>query len=670
METADTPTSLSTERDEARLKALRALEPSEVQGISKLLEFMGDTSWRVRKATLAVVQRFVGHADLGPELVAGLASETNAGLRNICAEALLRTGSSSVPELLLAIRTPNNNQRKFVVEILGAIGTAEARTGLLTALEDNDPNVRDAVSESLGRIGGAQIIDALRERLRKTDPDETQRAAYVLDALGRARAKLPFDELELWIGRRSLSRHIYVLLGFCGDARAIPLLRKGLKASALSTREVAAVALDHCLRDWRLDLDESARRKYLEGIPLEELFKLAEQDNEPAAIAALRMIGATGDTRLAGRILRVSATRSFLQIALDIVEAFGVDCLPGLRKLLLTENVETRILILEIFALIGDHSVVDDCLLVAQTSEPRTAEAAIRVLAQLPDLRSVSALLGLLRAGDRDIFDQAGLALAQLGRVYPDEVGTQVRRAIGECGVCEPLLYILGSLRRIDDLDLVRTAMGHRDPGIRVAALSAAAELSDSVREDEFIFALADESPEVRATAARALGVFESPAAISALYMAAKSSDVWVVAAALTSLDRVAQEQVYGLLLSSAARPELPIALAALQALREHSVDGSPEGLYDALCKAIQHEDTEVVREVLKVSERLETAEAAALVEMALLRSDVQVRRAAVTVAEERELCLRLCLIEQAIVHETDERLEQALHGMLEVGHA
>lgn len=647
-------------RDEQRRRQLIGL-PGGDEDVARLLDYMGDPSWRVRKATLTVVPRFLGSAELVGRLVDGLASADNAGLRNICSEALLLVGGAAVPQLLLALRTPNRNQRKFVAEILGGINTDEASAGLLAALDDEEANVRDAVSESLGRIGGEAVVAALQVWLAATPADEPQRAAYALDALARTVASLPFSELERWLSKRALRRQVYSLLGDCGDRRAIALLRQGLQAGAIATRAVAAVALDKCLHDDKLQLDAGARQAALMGVDRERLLGLVAAPEDRPAAAALRLLGTLREPELAYRMLAASSCRSFLQLGIDLVRDMGPGCIPVLQRHLNESDDDTLVAVLELFGLFGDHRVLDDCLHVAATGGSRPAEAAIRVLGQLTEPRSVAALVELVKRGKHEVFDQAGLALVLLGQAYPEEVGLQVRRAIAAQGPSVPLLFVLGRLGRRGDLDLLRAAMAHRHSDIRCAALAAAADLG-GVTDDEFVFALADESPEVRVTAARALGAFRSEAVAAALLGAANDGDPWVAATCLTSLTLVDPERATLRLMRAAKRVELPIAVAALQGLAE--LDSGC--LAAALADAIDHPRTEVVREALQLTDRLPSDHAARLVGQLLSDRPREIRWAAAQTAKRRCLALIPSSLETAAYQESDPHLREILRRMLE----
>jgi len=115
---------------EVRRLAVVQVVPEEPNAVRELLGFLGDPSWRVRKAALSRLPDFRSRPTLLVELIAGVADDTNAGLRSACCEALLEMGES-VETLIAALHTTNTNQRRIVAEILGAVATGDATERLV-----------------------------------------------------------------------------------------------------------------------------------------------------------------------------------------------------------------------------------------------------------------------------------------------------------------------------------------------------------------------------------------------------------------------------------------------------------------------------------------------------------------------------------------------------------
>ncbi|MGZ3405794.1 MAG: HEAT repeat domain-containing protein, partial [Polyangia bacterium] len=157
------------------------------------------------------------------------------------------------------------------------------------------------------------------------------------------------------------------------------------------------------------------------------------------------------------------------------------------------------------------------------------------------------ALAPLLRAMDRwsgrdeAVAHAAADALGRLGARHYDEVRVLVQsRGLG--GADAPYLCrALGACGRADDAPLLKQALGGDAPAVRRAAAEALAQLPPSEDVDEALtFALADESVDVRASAARALGAHHAVAAADALARCALEGEPLVRASASRALGQVA----------------------------------------------------------------------------------------------------------------------------------
>ncbi|HSI05256.1 MAG TPA: HEAT repeat domain-containing protein, partial [Myxococcota bacterium] len=212
-----------------RYETAVALTPA-TDDVGKVVDALGDASWRVRKAAVQAALRFAKNETLVPALIAALADHENAGLRNAASETLVLLGAPVVEQIVRQLSRADADQRKFMVEVLGVIGTAAAQAALFAVQDDVDVNVRAAVAESLGRIGGDAVIGRLRERLQGTQND-LQAAVYVLEALARAGACVPLVELQWFVANPSLARSLYPVLGNTADPRVVPILLEAIASA-------------------------------------------------------------------------------------------------------------------------------------------------------------------------------------------------------------------------------------------------------------------------------------------------------------------------------------------------------------------------------------------------------------------------------------------------------
>jgi HEAT repeat protein len=648
--------SATEERHQAALQ-LRADEPNSV---GRMLAFLADPNWRVRKAALSRLHEFSNRPTLLVDLIAGLADETNAGLRNACAEALVQIGTGVEP-LIAALRTTNSAQRKIVAEILGQIGTTTAQQRLLECLDDPDPNARSAVAEALGNIGGDAVIAELSRRL-VTSLGDLHQSAYLLDALGRAGARLSFAQLEPWLGQRALARHLYPLLGFCGDARAIAPLVDGVLAKSWGNRTAAVLALAELCR--RLDPEGLAALRHRLGAQeaaRQVLIDAMGRDDDAVGAAATRILGVSGDPTLAPLIAEACANRSFAQVGLEVILALGRDCVQPLCEAVTGFDVDTRVLTMEIFETLGDGNVVPLCVEVATADEPRAAEAAIRVLGRHGSADTASDLIELVIRGDSELVETAAVALAEIAKRHTDVVATRLAGML-RAGSIHPVWYfVLGELRRPEDLPLLLAGAEQSDAFARHGALRALSTYGQQVPLEVFLAALCESSPPVRVTAATALGLYASDRAVAALQTALHDDDPWVVAQAVESLGKCDAKQAVPGIEEAANLGRSQVVIAALRSL----IKLAPQRLEPLVRKALEHEEAEVVREALNTAAFLGEPTAQRILIAMMQHESWEVRRGCAEVLAEHRIPVPEQLVRDQIATESEPLVRVALARLI-----
>lgn len=636
-----------------------ALHPDR-HPVSTLIEYLGDPSWRVRKAAVAVVDRYRVAPELVAELVRGLGSEDNAGLRNSCSEALVSLGEAAVDEVARHLRTADQDQRKFVVEVLGAVGTTRARDILTSALDDADVNVRTAVAEALGRIGGHEIITRVRAKLGQSRHD-IQQSVYLLDALASARARLPFEELEEFIGKAPVARSLYPVLGLTGDRRALQPLVEGTARGSEGTRHVAIIALTSLITT----ADESMRATLAELLRarpkvIERLHEALDAEDDRVAAAAIQVLAVLDDAEMAPRFLAAVACRAVVETGMQAVLRLGRRAVRPLLDDFDRVGVEARVLFLEALETIGDDDVVTELLELAGNLETRSAEAALRALGSLGDETAVAPLMELARKEDPELARQAAYALGAIGVRCPAPVAEQVRAAIQGGDMRPAWLDVLGALGRPEDVAIVEAGSRHTDAEVRRAAVEAAPSFGTAFPYETLVFALTDEHPTVRLAAARGLGSYRSDEVVEALLAVARDPDSWVVSEALRALGAVGGPKVVPTLMSAVGSTSAPIAISALQSLFRLN----PANIETAVRKALEHVDPEVVREALDVTIRLPAQKAGAILIDCLSHRSWNVRRAAAEGLANRCLPVPSRVLEARLKAETEPLVREELERL------
>lgn len=651
----------STERRHREALALDAKSPSAV---SELLGFLGDPSWRVRKAALGRIDEFQERPTLLVELIACLGDETNAGLRAACAEALLRM-RESVEILLQALRTQNTNQRKIVVEILGGLGTPKARERLIAMLDDPDANARSAAAEALGRIGGGQVVGELRKRLQRSD--DLQQTIYLLDALGRTRASLPFEELEPFLAQRALARGILPVLALSGDRRAIEPLRDALCAVSGGTRRAAILALRQGIPRWERALRESWSEAWVtDGAVAAALDAGMEDEDEEVSAAAVWITGALGDPRAAPRMLPAVASRSFLEEGLSAIQALGPGVVGPLLEALPALDADARVLALEIVEVLGDAEAALACREVALSDDLRAAEAAIRVMGAHGDLAVLPLLAQQVERTPSELTAQTALALAAVGKRHPEEVLKLARERIVTNATLWVWPFLLGTLGQEEDLPRLLQALHSPVGKVRAAALQAVAPYESAVPTQVFVEALGDPEPTVRAASARSLVQYPRQGVEKELLAALHDDDPWTVAEVVRALGQCAREPgadaaIMDAISLAVQHPASSVVMAALHGLAELA----PSHLETVVRRSLEHADPEVVREALSATRALPQETACNILLGQLGHERWDVRRRVCEILVERKVVLSRRLWQQYLALEPEPLVRSVLERVV-----
>lgn len=644
-----------------RYRRVVALDPSADDALAALMAGLADPSWRVRKAAENRAGQMRQVPGVVAALIEGLAAGDNAGLRSSSAEALVRLGAAAAPELANKLDSDDEDLRKFVVEVLGHIGGPVARDALVAALRDSDSNVRTSAVDALGRIGDADAVGVLRDELGRTDTD-VQAAAYLMDALYTADARVSFADLEPWLERPELERFVLPLLGRSGDPQASAALLHGLQSRARGRRRAAVDGLA-CLV---AAVDAAGALRVRDAIAAHDISSslrdAALDDDESVAKAALQVMAWLGEPALAPVLIEAGAERPFVDDAVQVVVRMGPAALEELWRHFDALGLEARILVTDVAAQLGSVADTQRLLHIARGPENRLAEAAIRALGQVGTEEAADALMDLLRHGQGELRRHLTMALCEIANRHPEVVAEQARAAWQAGAERAEWLVLLGEVGREQDTPLIETALHHSEPPIRQAAAEAARGFGPVIDEEALVFALADEHPRVREAAARALAAHDTAAALDALLVAIRDPDRWVVVAAIDALGEKSEPRAVRALVTAAESDSGPVAIAAIQALARAGADG----LGAVLEKALSHTDSEVAREAVSACGMLAGPEAVALLMRALHHGAWSVRRGAAVALLRRNAPVAAAAISDRLSEETEPLVSEVLEALLE----
>jgi HEAT repeat protein len=610
---------LAADEEVRRLAVERVEALPRDQVVPKLVECLGDPSWRVRKAAVSRLVAWPDAEQATALLIAALHDGDNPGRRNAAVDALVQSGRSALPLLIEATEVEDPDVRKFVVDVLAGIGDDQAVDTLVALLSDLDVNVRGSAADALGAIGGDRAELALREAV--TDASQPSLVRFsALHALDNLESPVRSGDLGAALSETVLRPAALALLGRAeDDAEAVEILVKSLAADTRSCREAAIRSLLRVLGG--VDVEDSQR--VVERVR-------AEAQAEPQAIdgalerlpdadlttqlVLIQFLGLVGQGRAAVPILEAGEDEALEPVALSALTAMGRAAELAIDAAWDDLDEKARRSACVLFARMeGDES---RGRLLEALNDPDTTvrSAAARSTGSRELEGAVDPLVGLLeRAALDGEFDgeeerlAVGDALVELAGAGD---GSLARRLIERLA---PLLeaeepvrlaaaIVIGAVGRSEDAETLALLLRDASAQVRRVAVDALARIDASGAADALHLAVADEAPMVRVAAAAALGGCDAEGVLEDLARLAEDPDPSVRAAAVRA---AARRLAAGLnpepaeralnALRRACDDSAQVALAAVEAIREV---GGPALAYGMAL--LRRPEPDVVREAVR----------------------------------------------------------------------
>ena len=237
-----------------------------------------------------------GNPAIPNNLVPYVSSE-NLFTRNLAGEILIKIGKPAINAMMGYLADGNDDDKKFLIDVMGLIGDPEPISGIIETLEkSNNDNVLLACIEALGNIRADKTVDYLIDSF---DKNENFRPT-VIEALGKIGSQKALDFI--------LNNYIYVdeltkfsmleSIGLIGDEQAFFLVLTDLK-NITGPMTWAAIEALKKLRD-KLNID----------VPYDESMKNAILstlvDAEPRfQKAAAGLISVYQDSEIVDAILKI-----------------------------------------------------------------------------------------------------------------------------------------------------------------------------------------------------------------------------------------------------------------------------------------------------------------------------------------------------------------------------
>ena len=583
--------------------------------VPRLVECLGDTSWRVRKSAVERLAAWPDADAVARALCGALADGENPGRRNAAVDALVRRGAAALPRLCETARDPDPDVRKFAVDALAGIGDARAVPDLLIRLRDADTNVRASVADALGAIGGAAAATALCQVARSDEEDPLVRFS-ALHALSAQDVPIPAADLAGALSDPMLRPVALEAIGrLPDDEGAVQALLKGLDGPARAVREAAIRSLLRLLARSDVDSAERLLARMRERVAAQPAIadaaveRLLEADL-PTRLGLVQFLGAVRHHPAALAVLLAARDEALEPIAQSALEVMGAPAEAAIDEVWRDLEGDARRAACGFFARAsGARSgerlceALDDAdpavrIAAATALAVRALPQAVPMLARRLELAAADALRELSEEEIAAVTE----ALCQVTRKGgADRVIDALRAALS--GAAEPVreavAHVLGRVGRAQDADLMELLLKDASAPVRRAAVDALARLEPGGARESLRMAIGDESPEVRAAVARALGGAAGREALADLERLAADEDVHVRATAVGALlsgDEASGRRTTALsYFDAACADQAPVALAALEAATRRGGSLALRAL-----RMLERPEPELVREVIR----------------------------------------------------------------------
>lgn len=674
---------LDSSDPEQRRLAVALLAQSRAPGTHQLIiRALGDDDWRVRKEAIAAAIEVGPLPELLDGLVGVFSSSDNVGLRNAATEALAGFGQPAVTRISEELAALDADGRKLAAEALGRTGHASAVSVLSVLLEDSDANVRVAAIEALGLVGGARTDEVgalLCSTLRARDTLERLAALDAANSLGII---LAWGDLASAVVDPVLERAGLIAAARSCATEAAPLLIRAMVRQSTYAEPWPVLALaEHFSGPVGVSQSARAALRELPEAVRAYLLGLTEADELETRVAALAVLAAVGDEECSRWVLEAAERDESSGVAEQLLGAAAWLHPSVLEERLRGTKSSQRALILRMLArapsLLPPSIVLEEVArAIALDSEP-VLSAALEVLASVSDERCFRLLVNRFSALPSAVRQSAVVVLGEMSQRHRD-----VAHSVLDSGpyrgeqwiVVTAVLAALsrgGESTRPEHMELLTSCLLADESSVRCAALDALADIGDATSADAIDFLLADEEPEVRLSAVRALGRLrregDSTAVVGRLIdLAQRTDDTDLLVAAVEAIGETSDPRVLAVLRPLVGKSaEASVAVAAVEAIGRVSDARKLEALIDGLA----HPDVDVAKAAMRLLAKVDDARVDAHLGAFLDHEAWGVRRLAADLLGQRggEVAAGLLRAKRATEREplVREALERAL-GVLE----
>lgn len=595
--------SLQSSDEEIRRSALHSIRNTSSPDIHEVLfSAMGDESWRVRKE--AVECYISSKPELGSveQLLNLLRNEENAGLRNSAAEAVIRLGSVCAAPLLKIVQDQDADVRKFVIDVMGAIGDPIFIPAMLQSLKDPEVNVASAAAEQLGALGDTDAAETLMKAI--LDRDEVLFRFSALGALGLLAKPAPVSEALVRLADLDiLKKAVFDCLGSISDESSFRLLLEGFSCRNKNCRASAVKALYKIFQRSAVekkDIIHDALQLLKENEIIDGLPSLFDRRDAVLSEALIWLSVMTRDARFISLLIDAYTDERTANAALAALKSFGREAL---------QEIVSRYSSLDDNGKCGLCYLIADCgytgfneLIQASLRDhsPQVRKAAAATVGKLGLISLIPDLIGLIDDSEIHVYSAAVDSLQSLIMISRALIMAEVDQF---CSSKQPhhrkaAALLLASLGERDRLMLL---IKDEDPQVRKAAVSAIGINKIDASASMLQLALTDEDPDVRIAVADALGNLGDPSVLDALEHTLNDQDAWVQSSVLRSIAAIDISRACTIIKSIHTKSEGLLLITCLKILEEIDCPGAEEIVRNAL----NNPDMDISRQAAKSLEKI-----------------------------------------------------------------
>lgn len=561
--------SLRSGDEEIRRQALRELRGLALADTCGLLfKAMADDSWRVRKDAVDLFVASAPDETFIARLLELLRNGENAGLRNSAVEAIIKLRTKGAALLIKLSKDHDADVRKFVIDVMGAVGDAVFMPSLLSALSDPDVNVSAAAAEHLGLVGDPTVVPEL---IRCIVANQSQYFRFsALSALGRLASHMPMPpEIIALADQEILRKGVYECLGSIADESAAPVLLKGFLSRQRSSRRAAISSwyriYSQASATVRLAMEENLRK--LNG---SEIMPALIESFDPAepllAEAVTALLGIMADMRGLTTLLEAFACERLSGLALSSLKRLGNTGLQAMLDMYQQVDDFSRCAICAVF---GEMAYAQGCGTVRKALKDHSdmvRKSAIAAAAKLGMTDCIRPIASLLDDAGAELRSAVLSCLKAMAMTDPAEV-REVARGFASSAIpdrrCDAaVLYGL-----LGDGDCLSLLAKDEYSSVREAAVIAIGKQEKAAGSGILLMTLVDEDPDVRIAAAEALGRAGCIEVLPQLIHALHDEDCWVQSAVLRSIVAINRDQSLPVLRDTFARADGLLMITCLEML-------------------------------------------------------------------------------------------------------